>query len=343
MFILFLLIITAEIVKKRKADEDELSGAERECEPRKQCLAEALETEQQALNLLCHRPLTHCGRQITWYHQAFWNFVRHSTDQNIQLSKISYDASVELCEVMAKMYKGGNDQCQVLESVLLQEFELEFAEFTLSNQSRPDGITIIICESKNEIEGSTMIHISRQRAHTLNSGASQGSMLYGQRATVLQCCSAQLDHDFAYAEQCSLIHNTIMEALKTAYNDLAEYYNALGQSEQMLAEDIDTQRFYPDIRRFKDVNGKDCTKPYQGQTEDGQEIVVKFTMQYNEAAHELCAKDNLAPKLLGVEEVSKGLKVIIMEYVQNTTKACAEKRYNVPWLDMRFAFFTSLE
>ncbi|CAG8666244.1 7211_t:CDS:2, partial [Paraglomus brasilianum] len=65
-----------DLAKKRKADEDELLDAEREREPRKQRLTEALETvsdqinqapgpsslalrktfskEQQALNFLCH-------------------------------------------------------------------------------------------------------------------------------------------------------------------------------------------------------------------------------------------------------------------------------------------------
>ncbi|CAG8584901.1 6604_t:CDS:1 [Paraglomus occultum] len=387
---------------------DQLSDAEREREPRKQRLTEALETvsdqinqapgpsslalrktfpkEQQALNFLCHRPPTHCGRQIIWYHQAFRNFVRHSTDQSIQPSKISYDASVELCDAMAKIYRGENERCQALETVLSQEFGLEFAEITLSNNSRPDGISmheislpnpkdrsrtyqehvaIIIRESKNEIEGATKDPYlqatcsyskfwSQSKLKDLRAKSNCPSMLFCSAGPWFCICGAvfldtiivdPLTDMIPLMPTNGMMHYMkiarVMEALKTAHNDLAGYYNALGQSEQMLTNDIDMQRFYPDVRRFKDVNGKDvsfyytddlcdqcdpighlhlcrCTKPYRGRTEDGQEIVVKFTTQYNEAAHELCAKDNLAPKLLGVKEVSKGLKVIIMEYVQNS-------------------------
>ncbi|CAG8508799.1 10711_t:CDS:2 [Paraglomus occultum] len=45
-----------------------------------------------------------------------------------------------------------------------------------------------------------------------------------------------------------------------------------------------------------------------------KKLLLKFTTWYNEAAHELCTKDSLAPKLLGVEEVSKGLKISTCTY-----------------------------
>ncbi|CAG8652505.1 3727_t:CDS:1, partial [Paraglomus brasilianum] len=310
------------------------------------------------------------------------------TDQSIQPSKLSYDASVELCEAMAKMYRRENERCQALETLLSQEFGLEFTEITLSNNSRPNGISmheislpnpkdtsrtyrehvaIIICESKNEIEGATNDPYlqatcsyskfwSQSKLKDLRAKSNCPSMLFCSAGPWFCICGAvfldtiivdPLTDMIPLMPTNDMMHYMkiarVMEALKTAHNDLARYYNALGQSELMLMDGIDVQRFYPDIQRFKDANGTDvsfyytddlcdqcdhiehfnlhlcrCTKPYRGRTEDGQEIVVKFTTWYNEAAHELCTKDNLAPKLLGVEEVSKGLKVIIMEYAQNS-------------------------
>ena len=48
---------------------------------------------------------------------------------------------------------------------------------------------------------------------------------------------------------------------------------------------------------------------------DKQDLIVKFTPQYNAKAHQVLEKVGLAPELLGVIECGGGLKCIVMKKI----------------------------
>ncbi|CAG8797757.1 2770_t:CDS:2, partial [Gigaspora rosea] len=96
------------------------------------------------------------------------------------------------------------------------------------------------------------------------------------------------------------------------------------------------QRFFPYIREFPSNEGRvpftyiselsdDYTRTiWKAKTDDNRMIVVKFAAKYNFEAHNLCAIQDYAPKLLycSNDEEAKtlgGLKMVIMEYVDSTS------------------------
>jgi hypothetical protein len=63
-------------------------------------------------------------------------------------------------------------------------------------------------------------------------------------------------------------------------------------------------------------------------TTEGTKVLVKFTRQYSEAAHRLCAEAGVAPRLLGFRCLSAGWRMAVMEYLDPQT-------YRVLWPDDR--------
>ena len=96
---------------------------------------------QKKFNILCHRPTSsNVGHPVKWYHKIFRDFVDDSTNQVIEPSKNFYDASVELCNIMCKIYSNENERCLALDNVL-QLFGLDFIQITLDDKSSNDGIS----------------------------------------------------------------------------------------------------------------------------------------------------------------------------------------------------------
>ncbi|RIB19165.1 hypothetical protein C2G38_2015932 [Gigaspora rosea] len=118
-------------------------------------------------------------------------------------------------------------------------------------------------------------------------------------------------------------------ALLVAFHRLQYFY-------QNLSLDPSDQRFFPYIREFPSNEGRvpftyiselsdDYTRTiWKAKTDDNRMIVVKFAAKYNFEAHNLCAIQDYAPKLLycSNDEEAKtlgGLKMVIMEYVDSTS------------------------
>lgn len=114
-----------------------------------------------------------------------------------------------------------------------------------------------------------------------------------------------------------------LEALKLAMNRLAIFYQNL-----VLDEQPNDQRYFPYTQTYRDENDlpinftylhpltDDFQKPiWKAMTSNGKSIVVKFTQQYNMTAHNICANQGLAPKLLYCGNVRNGFIMIVMGYV----------------------------
>ena len=57
---------------------------------------------------------------------------------------------------------------------------------------------------------------------------------------------------------------------------------------------------------------------FRGEISDtGEKICIKFVRRYSEKAHEFCARNNWAPKLLAFQELSGGWHMVIMEYLSD--------------------------
>ena len=52
---------------------------------------------------------------------------------------------------------------------------------------------------------------------------------------------------------------------------------------------------------------------------NGATVLVKFTQQYSEAAHQYCSRAGVAPALLGFQSLPAGWYMVIMEYLEPET------------------------
>src|SRR6185312_16392407 len=117
----------------------------------------------------------------------------------------------------------------------------------------------------------------------------------------------------------------ILEALRLSFTTLDNFYRGLANS-----NNDGQQRYFPHFREFTNSVSTQTPFTYISQlaeptrlvwkaktTHDQHLIVVKFTQRYNNTAHALCARNQLAPTLLyfgdGVEMLA-GFHVVIMDY-----------------------------
>jgi serine/threonine protein kinase len=132
-------------------------------------------------------------------------------------------------------------------------------------------------------------------------------------------------------------------ALKVNLKRLTSYYESLGPTDDLPAD----SRFFPSITayshddervKFKYVgyleDGSDCiTLHARTETTPAQDIVVKFVDRYGRKAHEILAKQDLAPKLLyygspgfkGDGPSYQSIFMVVMEYVDGDTLAVAKQ------------------
>lgn len=123
----------------------------------------------------------------------------------------------------------------------------------------------------------------------------------------------------------------LFQALYNADQYLKSFYQELDVPKHEKIEN--PQRFYPYPHKYtRDDNiiiqftyegwlTEDKSKLlFKGRTDDGCEIVIKFTQRYNANAHHLCSEKNLAPKLFYVGNSNLGgWHMIIMEYISGET------------------------
>lgn len=119
----------------------------------------------------------------------------------------------------------------------------------------------------------------------------------------------------------------ILEALRLSFTTLDKFYRGLANFED------EQQRYFPHFRAFTDLAGTPSRFTYLSQlteeptrlvwkakvTHNERLIVVKFTRRYNNTAHTLCAKNQLAPMLhyFGDGDAAlAGFYVVVMDYHQ---------------------------
>jgi len=120
----------------------------------------------------------------------------------------------------------------------------------------------------------------------------------------------------------------ILEALRLSFTTLDNFYRGLANS-----NNDGQQRYFPHFREFTNSVSTQTPFTYISQlaeptrlvwkaktTHDQHLIVVKFTQRYNNTAHALCARNQLAPTLLyfgdGVEMLA-GFHVVMMDYIDH--------------------------
>ncbi|CAE6446468.1 unnamed protein product [Rhizoctonia solani] len=118
-------------------------------------------------------------------------------------------------------------------------------------------------------------------------------------------------------------------ALRNAISHLHEYYRTLLRS-IVPPYVADPARFFPDIHCFQGRDGNETKFSYtdeftrlvfKARTEENRDIVVKFVERYNAEAHELLARQGLAPELLfdGGDVLYGCYRMVVMEFCYGMT------------------------
>jgi len=117
----------------------------------------------------------------------------------------------------------------------------------------------------------------------------------------------------------------LFKALRLGVDRLDDFYKSLEVFEVSI---VNSQRFFPYPNLYKqgvttvkftyDEKLKDQGKLlWKAETESGNKIILKFTCNYNQKAHELCSKIGRAPKLFYVsKEEVYGFYMVVMEYIE---------------------------
>ncbi|KAG9296738.1 hypothetical protein G9A89_001370 [Geosiphon pyriformis] len=110
----------------------------------------------------------------------------------------------------------------------------------------------------------------------------------------------------------------LFEAFRNGVDNLKAFYQ-----QNILTKPSNLEFLYPFPCQY--VNGQstvgfsyveplkvDSVKHWKARNAEGQDIIIKFTQRYNEAAHNLCAENNMAPRLLYVGNEVYGWCMVVM-------------------------------
>jgi hypothetical protein len=312
------------------------------------------------MQLFIHRPPECFGPPVQIYHSVFGQFLRDYRNEDLDIGKEHYQWTLEFINEMAKIYPLEADRSYAFKNKIRELFQNDLRVVQLEDNSSNDGVLecnvftksvlCLLVELKNEIgtgncDPTVQAGASFAKYYTQSS---YGEMLKWYNWPSFILCLAGpwvcilgavyvekpiIDPltDFVpliptnnrtHAERVA----RLFKALHLGVNKLKTYYASLN----IPINQPNLQRFfpYPNQYRYQDTivefiyEGKLLNDKllWRAITKDGQKIIIKFTWQYNQKAHELCSEIGRAPKLLCIDkEVVDGFYMVVMDYVEAVT------------------------